>query len=460
MSQNITAEDLYLYTECDRKVYLRHHGDRTRALAPSPFQRWLMGRGAAHEAEIVGDFAENRVSYPPGDLAKGFALTVAAMATGQPRIYQGVLLHDDMVGIPDLLIRVDEPSDLGRWSYYPVDIKSASSVRKSYALQVMMYCHLLDEIQGLRPQVGGIIVKDGTEVVVPFDDELFDKALESVVSLAGGNEVQPFISSLCKECEWREVCMPLAEASQDASLLPGVQRRSWKVMQARGLGTLAAVAAASLDDLLAIPYLGEKKAKLLPLQAQALLSNEMLILQRPQLPTSPTEIYFDVESVPTLDLFYLMGTIIQHGDQREFIYDLATGPDEERAMWGTFLDRLSRTEGVIFHYANYEQQTIRKLDGRYGPDPRVPHLLERMVDIEKSIKQNLVLPLTSTSLKAVAPWLGFEWTGVTETADDSMVEYIKYLEDADTRRLDNILAYNEDDCLATLEIKDWLTTLQ
>ena len=41
-----------------------------------------------------------------------------------------------------------------------------------------------------------------------------------------------------------------------------------------------------------------------------------------------------------------------------------------------------------------------------------------------------------------------------------MVEYIKYLEDADTQRLENILTYNEDDCLATLEIKDWLTTLQ
>ena len=354
-------------------------------------------------------WSKKRVAYPPGDLEKGFALTFAAMATGQPRIYQGVLLHEDMVGIPDLLIRDDEPSDFGSWSYYPVDIKSASSVRKSYALQVMMYCHLLGKIQGLRPQVGGIIVKDGTEVVVPFDSDQFDEALESVVSLAGGAEVQPFISSVCKECEWREVCMPLAEASQDASLLPGVQRRSWKVMQARGLGTLAAVAAASLDELLAIPYLGEKKAKLLPLQAQALLSNEMLILQHPQLPTSPTEIYFDVESVPTLDLFYLLGTIIQQGDQREFVYDLATGPDEERAMWGAFLDRMSRTAGVIFHYANYEQQTIRKLDARYGPDPRVPRLLERMVDIEKSITQNLVLPLTSTSLKAVAPWLGFEW---------------------------------------------------
>ena len=59
----------------------------------------------------------------------------------------------------------------------------------------------------------------------------------------------------------------------------------------------------------------------------------------------------------------------------------------------------------------------------------------------------------------VAPWLGFEWRGFTAAADDSMVEYVTYLEDEDERHLDHILLYNEDDCLATLQIRNWLADL-
>ena len=40
-----------------------------------------------------------------------------------------------------------------------------------------------------------------------------------------------------------------------------------------------------------------------------------------------------------------------------------------------------------------------------------------------------------------------------------MVEYVTYLEDEDEGHLDHILLYNEDDCLATLQIRNWLADL-
>jgi uncharacterized protein len=75
------------------------------------------------------------------------------------------------------------------------------------------------------------------------------------------------------------------------------------------------------------------------------------------------------------------------------------------------------------------------------------------------IKHNVVLPLRGYSLKDVAPWLGFEWGGETQAADDSILEYLTYLESGRQRHLRNVLQYNEDDCRATAHIYDWLLTL-
>ena len=37
-----------------------------------------------------------------------------------------------------------------------------------------------------------------------------------------------------------------------------------------------------------------------------------------------------------------------------------------------------------------------------------------------------------------------------------MIEFERWLDDRDPARLDAIAAYNEEDCLATLELRDWL----
>ena len=45
------------------------------------------------------------------------------MREGREVIHQGCFLHDGWVGYPDFLIRIDEPSDLGAWSYEVHDAK-------------------------------------------------------------------------------------------------------------------------------------------------------------------------------------------------------------------------------------------------------------------------------------------------------------------------------------------------
>lgn len=128
-------------------------------------------------------------------------------------------------------------------------------------------------------------------------------------------------------------------------------------------------------------------------------------------------------------------------------------------MWDSFLQRMDALGGPVYHYGFYERTAISQLMERHSPgDPRALALLDRCIDLHKAIRASFVLPLHSESLKSVAPWLGYQWSGVTQQADDSIVEYVNYLDDGDEHHLQHILHYNEDDVRATLLIRDWLLT--
>ena len=458
MRRYITAEDLYFHNECQRKVYLAHQDVDAVRKAPSAFVAMLLERGREHEATVARNLGAQRVIFEPADLESGFSHTLEAMRAGWPVIHGGVLIHDGMAGIPDLMLRVDEPSVSWEWHYRPVEIKLGSSLKTEYKLQVMMYVHLLEQLQEVRPE-GSVILGDNSEVSVAFDEATFSRVIGEVMELAGGREVPPFIFSVCKECPWHDQCLDIAEKAQDTSLISGLRRNAWDSLRSAGILTLSQLADADQEQLISLHGISQSRAARLPLQAQALITGEMIVLDTSLLPRAKTEIFFDVESIPGDDLYYLLGAIIREGDSVQFVYDLAHSAEEERAMWGSFLDRMQHIDGPIFHYAAYEKTTIKKLDERYGPDPRIDELIGRLVDVEKAVRNNVILPLRGTSLKVVAPWLDFKWRGTTDNAGDSMVEYLRYQEDGNQQHLDSILQYNEDDCEATLVIRDWLDTV-
>ena len=69
-------------------------------------------------------------------------------------------------------------------------------------------------------------------------------------------------------------------------------------------------------------------------------------------------------------------------------------------------------------------------------------------------------PVGSYSLKAIAQYLGFKWRDETPSGALSIQWYNEYLKTSDNKILDRILLYNEDDCIATLVIKDKLVKME
>jgi uncharacterized protein len=465
----VQATDLSALLDCDRLVFLNHHGDPSLRAGPSAYQKWLMDQGRQFEQEVVAQFEAIRPHYPHGRLEEGFRLTFDLMRRGVPAVYQGVLLDGDLAGIPDLLVRAEGGSRLGRYHYYPVDVKLATTATDGHRLQVMAYMALLEAVQGVRPQ-GKLLLRlppaqRGGEAlfreeIVEWDGPAFTARLVEVRALAGGQEPRPFLSALCRECPWCDVCIPMVEQAQDVSLISGLRRDSWQALHERGLGTLRALATSAPEGLIAIRGIGGKTAPYLIRQAQALVSGQPVLTGAPvSLPRSDPEVFFDVESLPSEGLFYLLGTLIVRAGQPVYQADLARGPQEEHQMWESFLRRMDALSGaVIYHYGFYERSTLKTLAGRYGGAEQADRLLERMVDLEKVLKDSVVLPLLSYSLKETASWLGFRWTGETQTGGEAMGEYLSWLEDGQAEHLQHILRYNEDDCRATLAVRDWLAS--
>lgn len=468
-TQPITAHELSNLTRCDRLVYLGRFGDRERQLPPSAYDEWLREQGRAFEQAVV-DTLGARFPLPGAATPEAaFEATRELMARGVRLIAQGTLLRDDLHGVPDLLERVEGASALGDYHYRPLDVKLATTAREPHRLQIAFYCWLLEGIQSRRPAGALLLRASGTatgedtplyeETPVEYDEDDLHERLTAARRLAAGEEPPPFISSTCDGCAWREVCLPIAEAGRDVSLITGMRRGVWEQLHAEGLGTLEAVSQAGEDRLIAFRGMGAKTAAKTIRQARALVEGRALRFGEPNLPEpGDGEAFFDIESYPPADLHYLFGLLVRRGGQAVYEYDLAEGPGEEGAAWDRFLGRIDTLDGPVYHYGRYERTTVRALADRHGDDPRAARLLDRLIDLRTALTGCAALPVRGYSLKQVAPWLGFAWTGATQAADDSMVAYDRWLRTGNRDYINGLLAYNEDDVRATRAVRDWLLT--
>jgi predicted RecB family nuclease len=136
----------------------------------NPFVELLWQKGLQHEQRIIkkiGDFLDIR----EGTIEERCQKTLEAMRNGTALIYQGVLKHENLLGVPDLLRKLEEGS------YVPIDIKSGMGLegadeetgeegkpKKHYAIQLCLYNELLKKHGLASHDKGKILDINGEEV--------------------------------------------------------------------------------------------------------------------------------------------------------------------------------------------------------------------------------------------------------------------------------------------------------
>ncbi len=162
----------------------------------------------------------------------------------------------------------------------------------------------------------------------------------------------------------------------------------------------------------------------------------------------------------------------------EFLYGLlAVGPagPAYEALWAhdrpseqealeRFLDvvheRLERfPELHVYHYGSYEPGALKRLVAEYGTrEEALDELLRRrvLVDLYTVVRQALWVGRESYSLKETEKLAGFVRTADVGEGSDAVLAYERWLSTGEEALLAEIAAYNEDDCRATLALRDWL----
>ncbi|OGW18274.1 MAG: hypothetical protein A3G93_06285 [Nitrospinae bacterium RIFCSPLOWO2_12_FULL_45_22] len=457
----ITAENFFQYSKCPRWLYLELHGDSRQKTSPSDFLLRLKKDSLYFEQQVLKTIPCCVPQYEPGNYYQGMEKTLALMQQGVDWIAHGVLFTNNFLGIPDLLEKVPGNSLFGTYHYRPVEIKSGRTRRKIYLLQTIFYVHILEIIQGRLPDHMGLILSDRRQRLIPVRENYpyFQQVLQEIEAIFQGQEVSPFISSACQNCPWERTCVAEAWEREDISLIPGLSRQAKERLKNQGIIRISQLAHLSTRALRWFQQGSRGLSKRIKLQAQALASSQTIQMKRFFLPEKKVEIFLDIESEYQRGIIYLIGVLVCQDGQEEYRCFVAKDPIEECRIWQEFLAFMAQWEDdfIVYHYHTYEPMVLKKLQVKYGgEEDLLQHILGNMADIHKFIKDHLVIPTRSYSLKEIAKWLGFSWSNHKANAHQSMLWYSLWLETAQQQYLDWAIEYNRDDCLATKVVKEWL----
>jgi CRISPR-associated exonuclease Cas4 len=110
-----------------------------------------------------------------------------------------------LVGRPDQLVRVGA-------ALVPVEQKPrARRLQPSHMLQVAAQCLLVQEVYGVRPPYGLLVLAGGTQERVEFSPALEQRLLDTMAQMrailrAGTAPERCWVAAKCRACGFRETC--------------------------------------------------------------------------------------------------------------------------------------------------------------------------------------------------------------------------------------------------------------
>jgi uncharacterized protein len=369
---------------------------------------------------------------------------------------------------PSLLIKQSGSSIFGNWEYIPINIKLGRKPKPEYKLIAAFHAQILAIIQEQIPERSPLILKEHNSYQINLAhglSKMQETVAECVIMLTEQNEPEVFISrQRCSLCSWYGYCHQVAKSTEHLSLVPGITPKRYEYLQSIGVNSVQSlidISATSLEETLGYETTHQLKQQISAIKSDrpVVRSNFDLVNTQP-IPSGAIELYFDIEAEPERQTDYLLGVLLvdRTNNSEQFHAFLAENLEDEGKIWQEFLDFVSLyPDAPIFHYSEYEADTIKRLAKLYGTSrEQKKEILDRLVDLHFWVMKAVIFPVESYSLKSLANWIGFHWRETTASGDQSVCWYDQWLTTQDRTLLNLILSYNEDDCRATRSLKDWL----
>ncbi len=360
-------------------------------------------------------------------------------------------------------------------------------MKASAILQMCVYADLLERLQGAPPEYVYVVTGDGREHQHALADYgayfRYVKARFEDRVLAGldGAATYPDPVDHCRVCVWYPTCIDRRRADDHPSIVAGMRRVDTARLLADDVPTVRALATLPADRAvkdvrpIALDRLRDQ-ARLQLVERDTGRRVHELIEPAPDDPgrglaalPEPDEwdVFLDLEADPwALDdgLEYLIGFAINDGGEVEYVplwgHDRAGEKAAFERLIDVVIDRLDAHPGMhLYHYGGYESGAIKRLMQRHATrQDEVDRLLRggTLVDLLNVVRQGIRASVESYSLKQIEKFYLPAREGPVTEAGFSVVEYERWMRERDPAILDAIAAYNRDDCVSTLMLRDWL----
>lgn len=499
----LAASDLVNFLACEHLTALDlkalNPESNLQKVGADESTKLIQDKGFAHEKRYLQQLVEIErdvvdLSQLKGSLDAKLKATVNAMKEGKAVIFQAALQHDQFIGYADFLIRVDKPSQLGKFSYEVIDTKLARSPKAKFFIQLCFYSDLIAQIQGILPEKMHLVL-GGQEHdrLKPQDYRVADyihyyrTVMTTFIDFidSGAKNTYPETCEHCDLCHWRDRCQNQWLTDDHLNQVANIRKNQIRNLKNADITTLEALA--NLPSNQAIPRVqggtllklrtqaqlqqykkskGENKFELLPDDA-----NKMSGLYRLPVPDIG-DLFFDMEGNPfeSGGLEYLFGVYYFDNKEAQFKAFWAHDRQEERKAFEDFMDFVRERLKIypnahIYHYNHYEVTALKRLMSVHGTrENDMDNLLRRQkfVDLYKVVREAMQTSEPGYSIKNLETFYMPDdpRQGDVKNAGASIVYYenwrIEENKDKKADILESIRAYNEYDCRSTYELRQWL----
>ena len=477
-AEKLTARTVVQYIASPFAIYCDKFAPEAEKDEITAFDKLLFQRGKDFEEQYVRDKFPNSVTIPEGMPEDGFKLTIDSMVSGADVLHGAPIYYmpEGVYGITDILEKSNtESSIFGNYHYTVKEVKVAKNIQEKHLLQGAFYNYLMGKIQGVTPKTFAMINGDGEESLHEYSDYaslLFD-SIDGARKIKQGGSISPTYGSC--DYPWKNYCNKKAVEANDISLVAGVKGKMKNKLIDNKFNTMKKIASANVEELTEIKGIGNNKAEKFIATAKALQAKTHIITDKDKIdfPERKVEIFLDLEGVdpttaadgiPQID--YLIGILVRADSKENYIPFTAKDAkeDAEKEMLLEFLKFIKKQSNyVIYHYGSYERTHLKTMMKKYEIDEATEKtVLDYLIDVHKVATNSVAFPTFGNGLKAIAAYMGFEWRHKDVSATESIAMYLDYVDDPEEGKvkLQKIIDYNEDDCIATRVIKDWLVSIQ
>lgn len=339
-------------------------------------------------------------------------------------------------------------------SYIPLLFVPTEKISKQQKLVAAFACRILSK-DGYTVASHGKIIHGhsgrATRVQMGRLHRETEKIVETIKQIENGVYLPALILNFhCKVCRFSNNCRTKAIEKDDLSLISSLSKKEILKLNKKGVFSVTQ---------LSHTYRPRRRRQKIIAIAKHTPALKALAIREKKIYVTPTnkpqlgriQIFFDVESIPDGDFYYLIGAKVVDDTAESTRSFWANERSDEERIWEEFVTMLSSFESFnLFHFGSYESEFVSRMLKRYGALPEITadRLKSASINVLTYCHINIYFPTYSNSLKELGTYLKFPWKYPGTSGLDSINWRYQWENSRDQVLKDRLLKYNLDDCEA------------